>query len=375
MRRIGIDGNSLTRKLTGVGMYLYYVLKYLLEIDKDTVYYIFSHSDLCVDFPETDNLKIINSRSMNVVAWYLFDLPKEVKKADLDIFWEPGNRLPSLPPANVKMVTTVHDMACFLYPKYCSWKTAIMEKLYLKKTCVKANKIISISNATKKDIINTFHIEDEKIKVIYNGDSLFSKDDIFNQNEWDTIKKKYGLGDIYFLFVGSISPRKNVLTIVKAYENYRENGGDGQLILAGKMAWKSKDIQRKIDNSNYLKDIIITGYIDENEKEYLYRNAECLLFPSLYEGFGLPILEAMSVGTRVITSNISSMPEVAQNAALYLNKLDDYEELSTLMKQMRDMSEEKRKDMIECGYLRRNCFNRRDTAVKTLELFDSLVKN
>jgi glycosyltransferase involved in cell wall biosynthesis len=260
-------------------------------------------------------------------------------------------------------------MSSYLFPKYASWKTVIMEKLYMRRTCIRADKIICISYATKKDLINTFSINKNKVRVIYNGDTPYKKESKININKTNEIFGKYNISRGYFLFLGSISPRKNIETILRAYEVYREEGFKDKLVIAGKIAWKNKKINRLIKNSKYKDDIIVAGYVDEVEKEVLYRNADALLFPSLYEGFGFPILEAMSVGTIVITSNISSMPEVAKNAALYLNNLFDYKELADLMIKAVNMDKIQKDNMIELGYKRVALFNRRTTAKLTYELF------
>ena len=371
--KIGIDGNSLTRNLTGVGLYTYDMIRFVLEKDDDNVYYLYVNKKMAVEFKEDKRLIVRNSNTNNIVFWYMIGMPFQVKKDKLDVFWEPGNRLPIMPPKNTKLITTIHDMASYLFPKYCSKETAVIEKLFLKKTCKRATSIISISEATKKDILKTFVIPENKISVIYDGDTPYKGERKYNQNYLAEMKKMLFIDQPYLLFVGSISPRKNIITILKAYEVFRNKSNKyrEKLVLAGKMAWKTDEIKKMIQNSNYCKDIIVTGYVSDIDLEYLYKYAECLLFPSRYEGFGFPIIEAMSLGTRVITSNISSMPEVGGDAALYLKDLDNYEELAELIVDMVDMPEDQKIKMIKKSINRSKMFNRQDSADA---LYQMLIK-
>lgn len=371
--KIGIDINSLTRNLTGVGTYVYESIKYIREIDKENNYYLYTNDDVVCDLKEEDNFIIRKSPCSNVVLWYMHFLPMEIVQDNLDLFWEPGNRLPVMPKSEIKVVTTIHDMASYLFPKYCSWKTAIMEQLFLKKTCKKSNVLVAISKSTKRDIIDTFGIEERKIRVIYNGDTPYKVEKNYNEQLWNKVKEKYGIDSNYYLFVGTINPRKNCEVIVKAYNDYRDRGGRNILVLAGKLASGSKKVAKLIENSKYKKDIIVTGYISEEEKEYFYKYTSCLLFPSRYEGFGFPIVEAMSLGTLVITSNISSMPEVAGKAALYLNNIDDYKELSILLFKVDKMTKEEKEQRIKLGYENIKRFNRFFATEELLTVFNEVL--
>lgn len=371
--KIGIDVNSLTRSLTGVGTYVYESIKYISELDKTNTYYLYTNDELICKLIEQENFIIRMSRCSNVVLWYMYTLPAEIENDNINLFWEPGNRLPVIPRDDIKIVATIHDMASYLFPSYCSWKTAIMERLFLKKTCDKADRLISISESTKKDIIQTYGIDEGKIKVIYNGDTPYKVDREYDIHFLNRMKEKYGIIGNYYLFIGTINPRKNCEIIIKAYNNYRDQGGINTLVLAGKLAAGSKKIKNLIKASKYKDDIIITGYISEVEKEYFYKFASCLLFPSRYEGFGFPIVEAMSLGTLVITSNVSSMPEVAGEAALYLNNIDDDKELSGLLFRVDKMTEKEKKQRIKLGISNVKRFSRLIATKELLKVFNEVL--
>lgn len=372
--KIGIDINSLTRNLTGVGTYVYESIMYISQLDKKNIYYLYTNDELVCELAHQDNFIIKKSKNRNVVLWYMHILPMEIKRDDIDLFWEPGNRLPIIPKHDIKLVVTIHDLASYLFVGYCSWKTAIMERLFLKKTCQRADRLISISESTKNDIISIFRIEEKKIRVIYNGDTPYKDTKVYDIEFWSGLKEKYGIDHDYYLFIGTINPRKNCGTIIKAYNNYRDKGGNNMLVLAGQMASGSKKISSLIKDSKYKNDILITGYISEDEKEYFYKYASCLLFPSRYEGFGFPILEAMSLGTLVITSNISSMPEVAGEAALYLNNINDDKELSRLLFEVDNMSETEKSKRISQGFKNTKRFSRVSATKALLEVFSEVLK-
>ena len=205
--------------------------------------------------------------------------------------------------------------------------------------------------------------------MIYNGDSIYNEKTEYNLEEWKKVKNKYALNK-FFLYVGNVHPRKNISIIIRAYKKYCTKIKEPfQLLIAGDFSWNTKEIEQEIAEFPYEGKIIVTGYVSDEELKYLYKYAECLVFPSRYEGFGLPILEAMSVGTRVITSNTSSMPEVAGGAALYLNDLDSYNELEILLEKIQNMSQNDKEIMINAGYIQSQKFSRRKCALAILKLF------
>lgn len=209
--------------------------------------------------------------------------------------------------------------------------------------------------------------------MIYIGDSYLDKCINWNEENWIKTKNKYGIGEKYFIFVGDIQPRKNIYVMIDAFIKYKHSVKDDmQFVLVGKCRWKYQDILDRISNSSYKDDFILTGYVTDEEKTYLYKHARALIFPSRYEGFGFPILEAMSLEIPVITSNHSSMPEIAGNAALYLTDLDSSDELCELMRQVVFMPISKKKELCELGLKRAALFNRKNTAEEYYELFNAV---
>lgn len=180
---------------------------------------------------------------------------------------------------------------------------------------------------------------------------------------------KFTIGTEFIFFISTIEPRKNVNNLIKAFEEVKRNySKDLKLIIAGGKGWKSDQTLELIKNSEYKDDIIIPGYIDEIEKYYLYKKCKLFVFPSIYEGFGIPILEAMNNGALVLTSNISSLPEVGGDAVVYINNPYNYKEIAEKINKVLKFSEEERKNYIKKGNERAKKFNWDTCALDTLKV-------
>jgi len=182
-----------------------------------------------------------------------------------------------------------------------------------------ADRIIAVSQATKKDILKFYpQISQEKITVIHHGFDTKLFQGRVSQEESEKVLATYNLKPkTYLLYVGAIQPRKNLGVLIEAFEKIKSNNPELKLVLAGAPAWQYEDTLEKISQSKFSKDIVVTGTIPFTDLPVLYQNAATFVFPSLYEGFGIPVLEAMASGTPVILANNSSLPEVAGDAALY----------------------------------------------------------
>lgn len=218
-------------------------------------------------------------------------------------------------------VMTIHDLIPVVHSEWVcynySWKEVFM------KSARNADVIIADSEYTKKDIIEQFQIYPDKIKVVYLGmdSELISSDKTKDPKETAPVKKKYGTGDTYLLSVCALEPRKNTMRMLQAFEQYKEHHRDSglKLVFAGKRRWFQDEISACIQNQEWLKDIIVTGYVEDEELKALYAGCTAVLYVSLYEGFGLPVLEGMSYARPVITSNVTSIPEIGGDAVIYCN--------------------------------------------------------
>ena len=272
---------------------------------------------------------------------------------------------------SIKYVLTIHDIAIKKFKNVGSFYNTIIQKLILKKSCENANRIIAVSKSTKQDLIDILGIDKNKIQVIYEGIDQKDNESAFDQKRENEIIEKYGLEkNKYIFFLSTIEPRKNLITAVKAFDLLKEKTENLKFVISGGKGWKCKETLDKIHNSKFKEDIILTGYISNEEKEVFFKNTVAFIYPSLYEGFGIPVLEAMKNGAIVITSNNSSLPEVGGKSAFYLNNEIGEIELSKLIDKCLNLSNEEKKKRIEEGYQNVKKFTWEECAKETLEQFN-----
>lgn len=250
------------------------------------------------------------------------------------------------PGVHGKKVVFVHDMAYLAYPETVHPKTRRWLTLHLKKSCKRADKIITISRFSKQEIIKYLHIPEEKIVIMPIGVNHKLYHPNYTQQEVNVVKKKYQIKGAYFLYLGTLEPRKNIEQLIKAYALFtKQTTTPPKLVLAGRKGWMYEKIFEKVSKYKLEKLVIFTGYIEEQESPLLMKGAQAFFFPSLYEGFGMPPLEAMACGTPVVVSNVASLPEVVENAGILVNPFQA-EELYHAMKKIYDQ-ESFRKELIE----------------------------
>ncbi len=319
---IGVDGNLLCGKKTGMGTVVFYVLKYW-KADGNTRITLFSPEPLDKAYQkllEENGISIKVCGKANYFKWEQIVLPRSVKKENIDILWCPYNTAPIK--VSCSTVVTVHDLI------YMTAKLGAAPSLYKKagiiyRRCIvpiavkKAKRIMTISQYAKNEICNRFPQERNKIDVVYNSTEI-NKDKL-NQAEEKEFFNKMGIEENYLLGFGSCERRKNSLGLIKAYESLSDNlKNKYQLVLFGFRDYENSDDYRYIVEHK-LHNIVILGYISEREKASLYSNCRMFVFPTFSEGFGIPILEAFSYNAPVITSNVTAIPEVAGDAAIFID--------------------------------------------------------
>jgi glycosyltransferase involved in cell wall biosynthesis len=322
---IGVDIRPLMSKTrTGVGEYTYELLNAVFEIDKKNDYFLYynSYTDVsgCIPKWQKDNIRIISTRWPNKLFNGL-SMCAEQPKLDkllgqkIDLFYSPNLNFTAIT-KNCRFALTVHDISFTLFPEFFTLKQRLWHKVIRpEKQLSRADTIIVPSANTKRDLSDYYGVNPEKIKVIYPGLSL--------QKSGISISEKYHLVGKYFLFLGTIEPRKNIIGIIDAFEKcYSSLKDPCSLVIAGAGGWKNKQIHQRIAASPIREKIKIIGYIPPEEKYSLYSKSDIFIYPSFYEGFGFPVLEAMSAGVPVITSNRSSLPEIGGQAVYYINPVN-----------------------------------------------------
>ncbi|MBU3103154.1 glycosyltransferase family 4 protein [Clostridium gasigenes] len=320
--KIGIDARPLIEKKTGVGYYLKYLLDNILENDKANEYYLFSDREVFYNAGKYSNLNVIidTESKMKKTFWYLFNTRKLCEKYSIDVFWGTQHVLP-LNMKAIKTVLTIHDLVAFDFKETMGTYNRIINRVLIPRSLKKADKIIAVSKSTKERLYYNFpNLSKDKSKVIYedvvvNNNFNNINDDILNKN---SIKEKE-----YLMFLGTIEPRKNIKTLIKALEGINKETGM-KLVICGKYGWKCSE-EKLLIEANKDK-IVFLNYVTEEEKNYLMKYSFAFVFPSLYEGFGLPVLEAMRSGTISIVSDNTSLKELIEKEELKF-KTEDYKEL------------------------------------------------
>jgi glycosyltransferase involved in cell wall biosynthesis len=284
--------------------------------------------------------------------WYDVKATAAVKRWKADVWFQPYGFC-SLT-SHVPQVLMIHDLAFKHYPQYISWYQRLYYRWFTPAFIRKAKKLVTVSDFSKNDIRKTYRVTENKITVIPGAARTG-----FVPLDWEekqAVKDGYADGREYFLFVGGIHPRKNLLNLLKAFSHFKKwQHSNMKLLVAGRMAWQYDELLEKMKTYKYREDVVLLGYLPEAQLQRVLATAYALVYPSWFEGFGLPILEAMQAGVPVVCSNTSSMPEVAGDAALLVDPANH----DAIGKEMLALyrSEGIRNAFIEKGVQRAQSFN------------------
>ncbi len=327
-RVIGIDASrAFLKRRTGIEEYAYQTIKHLrdeLPSDEEVVLYVrkkivWVNGRPKMTIPEIDFELPKNWRVRGVWAprfWTQIALSLEMFWHTPDVLFVPAHTVPIIHPK--KTVVTIHGLEY----EYCKTAYSFWERVYMHYSimlsCKVASTVICVSENTKKDVMKLYNVPEEKIQVVYEG--YESKYQVLGI-KYDVLNTEYGIQNTpYLLFIGRLEERKNIVRIIEAFEMLKEKYQiPHELVLVGKPGYGYGRIQYHVSRSKYKDAIIEKGYVDEIEKWELLKNADAFLFPTLYEGFGIPVLEAQSVGVPVVTSDTSSLPEVAGEGAVFVH--------------------------------------------------------
>ncbi|MFZ2154482.1 MAG: glycosyltransferase family 1 protein [Candidatus Moraniibacteriota bacterium] len=366
--KIAIQAADLDNKrIDGTRVYLLNVLKYLGKLGTKDEFIIYHKDKFNPELipPELVNyqvkkLKFFKLWTQTRFAWSIWrDRP--------DVLWMPMHNLPLVRRKKLKTVVTVHDLAFKQFPKTFPKKDLFQLNFLTDLAIKKATKIIAVSESTKNDILKFYPgVEADKVRVIYHGfDRDLYEKKFYPEFIAETLKKYKLKENKYLLYVGAIQPRKNLVTLIKAFEIFKkENKNNIKLVIAGGKAWCWEDTILAVENSAVKDSIVLTGRIHFDELAVLQQQANVFVFPSLYEGFGIPILEAFATGTPVICAKNSSLVEVGGNAVEYFessNVRELADKISTVT-----ANYQLQETMIKAGYLQLDKFSWEKCARETL---------
>jgi len=364
---------------SGVSEYTLNLVKEILKLDTNNEYRLFYNCfGDCSNLPEFvgPNVKVVKynypNKILNYLLFKIFNYPKIDEILATDRFFMPHLNFIGLKYSG-RSVLTIHDLSFLKYPEFFSWRKNFWHYMVNAKKLIKqAGQIIAVSEHTKRDIMEHCGVDGDKIKVIYSGiGEEFKKIAGDSHEKLLEVKTKYNLPDKFILFLGTVEPRKNVEGIIRAYNQLRINSPElrnVKLVIAGSRGWKSDKIYRAWGQSSFKDDIKLLGYVDNKDRIYLYNLASMFVYPSFYEGFGLPPLEAMACGCPVITSFSSSLPEVVADAALLVDPYN-INDIARAMKEVLT-NENLKNQLVARGFGRANQFSWQKTAKEYLEILN-----
>lgn len=370
--RISVDCKSL-ETVCGVAVYTRELMRHILALDQRNRYQLLLRNK--GSFPmKAANLEKRRVRLPGRIAHFIWKrwriFPMDAFLGGTEIFFSPNFTLPYLRP-RVKAVITVHDLAFLKMPENMTKATNGFLGDWVGYSIRRADHIISVSESTKRDIIEFFGVEESKVSVVYSG-----YHERFRKSESDpamaaAFKVKYGLPDRYILFHGTLEPRKNLPMLLKAYASAKHSLQGVKLVLSGRKGWLYEGIFQAAVELGLSGDVFFPGFIDDDDLPMLYYQCEFFAFVSKYEGFGFPVLEAMACGKAVIVSDISSLPEVVGDAGRRIQP-DDWEGLARIMIELSEDGEFRAR-LERASLERAKMFSWDSAARKTLTILESVI--
>jgi len=318
--RVAIDARKLHD--FGIGTYIRNLLRHLARIDRDNEYVLLCHSaDLGIADQLGPNFRAVLEPSPNYSIREQIHVPWALHRERPDVFHAPHYVLP--PAVRCRSIVTIHDCIHLMFPQYLPNRMAYAyARASMWSAARRSNRILTVSEASKRDIIRFFGVPADKIVVIYNAiDERFRLAP--SDEAVDRVRERYQLSGRFVLYAGNIKPHKNLVRLIEAFAALRRRGFDDvTLLIIGDEISRLPALRRAVHSHKLHKHVRFLGYLADDMLAILYRLASVFVFPSLYEGFGLPPLEAMASGTPVVTSNVSSLPEVTGGAAVLVDPYD-----------------------------------------------------
>lgn len=329
--KVLIDLTSLDDNFSGIERFALNISKNLIMQDYNNKYILLFKNKIHNDFESIiDNSKIVAKvlKGKNKLIFNQIILPYNLYKIKADKYLFLAFPSPILFRKS-KIINTIHDLTCWDYPKTMKFLSRWYFRLSIKNAIKVSKKIITVSNFSKNQIVKKFGNKDNLV-IIYNGISSVFENFKYNNDADKLIEKKYLLGEDYILSLGTVEPRKNLSLLIEAFKELKMNNSlKNKLVIVGRKGWKINEIIESCSNE-IKNDIVFTGFVNDNELPYIYKNAAVFVFPSLYEGFGIPPIEALAMKTKVITSDIEVFKEtLGENSNMF--KSNNKEDLKKVL--------------------------------------------
>lgn len=381
--KIGIDIRLIGKKRTGDEVVIFNLVKNLAKIKTNHQFELFTDiadRNILKDIEKElgiigrDDFRIISLETSNRFAWNFWTLPQYLRKNPVDIF-HTQYITPFFVPKKIKITTIVHDISFNFFPQFIKFSDLLFLKTLIPISLRRADKIIGVSEFTKDEIVKYYKIESAKVAWIHNSIGDDFKKESFSAEQLEKVREKYSLPEKFILYIGTLQPRKNIPMLIEAFAKIENKLNGIKLVVCGNQKAHNYDsgIDGVVKKIKIEDGVLFPGFVDEKDKAAIFELAWVFAFPSLYEGFGIPVLEAMSRGVPVICSDIPSLKEVASNCALYFDpaSLDDFS------KKLYDISMDNdlRSELIRLGKERVSFFSWEKSAGKFLAIFEELEHN
>jgi len=380
--RIGINAVRLTRRLTGIGHYLYWIIKYLEKIDKENEYFLYVPERIKLPFSDNPrwHQRVPYDFGNKILDFWLFlfwsflNCKTSLKKDNIDVFWNPEHIFPARLPFKTKNAITVHDLTHSFFPETKSFISLSSLFIFFRKSLIKADRIITDSKAVSLELSEYLlknRISDcNRVITIPLGvdKECFRPCDKFTSAKF--ISDKYGIKNKFILTVSTLEPRKNLVNLLIAFRDFVRMDNSYQLLIAGSKGWKYKPIFKTCNDLGLNQKVCFLGYVEDGDFSRLYSAADIFVLPSLYEGFGMPLLEAMSCGIPCVCSDINVFKEVAGEAAVYFDPKNTSNISQSIKKVI--MDESLKDSLIKKGHERSKLFSWENSARGMLRVFNEL---
>lgn len=369
--RIGIDASTIGTQ-GGPRTYVLNLIESLLKIDKENEYVIFYNSkEHLGKFPQAREVVVPFSNPATRLFREHLLMAYHYKKERLDLVHNPKSAISILKPC--KTVVTIFDLIPIMYPETEKWMARIYWKTQIPVAAHNADFVITSSEFAKKEIVSRYNISEDRIAVIPIAYNSYCKP-VESKTEMESVKEKYAIPDKYILYVGTIQPRKNIALLIKAYASLvKRKGIDHKLVITGRKGWLYAPLFDLIKSEGMEERIVFTGFVPDEELPYIYGGAELFVYLSLFEGFGIPPLEAMACGVPVICSNATSLPEVAGDAGILVNPTDQKAVEVAILNVLENPV--LRTELREKGFLQAKKFSWERTAGETLRIYKEVEGN
>lgn len=372
--RIGIDATALPQEPVGGGIYIINLLRALGERDTkhELVVFLQKSARKYLGTPENTNLHEVllpDKSPTRRLIWEQMALPNLVKRHKIDLLHSLHYTRPFFLPC--ASVVTFHDLTFYLFPELHRRSKRLFFPFAIQMSARKADALIAVSESTRQDSIRLLKVPAEKIFAVQLG-----VDEGFHPIKDDSLREEildhYQLPDKFILYVGLVEPRKNLPLLIQSFRDLVDAGLSHQLVIVGRMGWMYQEVFKQIEALRLKDRIKFTGYVPRQYLPIVYNLAELFVYPTLYEGFGLPVLEAMACGTPVVTSNISSLPEIVGDAGILVTPGDEDALAQAMIGVLNDR--ELQRTLAEKGRIRSKNFSWKRTAKETLQVYQHVLE-